>query len=303
MRHTAFLLCIIGTLVVSAQNLSFDVASVKLNQSDDPPRSNFPLGPGNVYAPNGGFFSASNYPLVTYISFAYKITGNQAQYITPQLPAWALQDRYDIQARAVGDPTKDEMRLMMRALLADRFKLALHTETREIPVYALELVKPGQTGPKLVPHPADAPCSSTATTAQVSSPGPVEATADGFPILCGGLFGMPAAPFRRRQSARNVTIGLLANALTQYGNLDRPVVDRTGLTGMFDLSLEWDPAVDMPPPAAGASGVLVLPAAHDGPDGPAFREALKVQLGLKLVSEKGQLEVTKIDRVERPTAN
>jgi hypothetical protein len=71
------------TAPLTGQQLSFDVASVKPNKSSDPPNSNFPLGPGDVYVPNGGFFKASNYPLVIYIFFAYKIMGNQAQYQLP----------------------------------------------------------------------------------------------------------------------------------------------------------------------------------------------------------------------------
>src|SRR5580692_5770822 len=89
------------------------------------PYSNFPLGPGDVYVQNGGLFSANNLPLVTYIFFAYKFIGNQAQYLLPQLPEWTKSEQFDIQARAAGNPGKDQMRLMMRALLADRFKLAV----------------------------------------------------------------------------------------------------------------------------------------------------------------------------------
>jgi hypothetical protein len=110
--------------------LMFDVASVKPNKSGNPPTFNFPLGPGDVYVPNGGFLSATNFPLGTYIAFAYKILGNQMQSLMAQLPEWVMTDRFDIQARAESNPGKDQMRLMMRSLLADRFKLAIHTETR-----------------------------------------------------------------------------------------------------------------------------------------------------------------------------
>jgi len=123
-----------------ANNPTFDVASVKPNESDDSPTSNFPLGPGDVYIPNGGFFSATGQPLNIYLKFAYKITGSQWQSLEPQLPPWTGSERFDIQARAEGNPTKDQMRLMMRSLLAERFKLAIHTEQRQAPVYGRFLV-------------------------------------------------------------------------------------------------------------------------------------------------------------------
>src|ERR1700722_1710446 len=78
---------------------SFDVASVKQNKSGNQPTSNFPLGPGDVYVPNGGFFSATNQPLITYFYFAYRIMSNQSLYVLPQLPGWSMTDRFDIQAR------------------------------------------------------------------------------------------------------------------------------------------------------------------------------------------------------------
>ncbi len=89
-----------------AEKMEFDVASVKQNKSDSPSNSNFPLGPGAVYVPNGGFFSATGFPLVTYIAFAYKLMANDIQSLLSELPPWAATDRFDIQARAHGDPSK-----------------------------------------------------------------------------------------------------------------------------------------------------------------------------------------------------
>jgi uncharacterized protein (TIGR03435 family) len=76
------------------------------------------------------------------------------------MPGWVMSDRYDIEARAKSDPGKDGMRMMMRALLAERFKFAFHDETRQIPVLAMALIKPAMLGPQLWPHPKDAPCSA-----------------------------------------------------------------------------------------------------------------------------------------------
>jgi uncharacterized protein (TIGR03435 family) len=255
----------------------FEVASVKANKSDAPPSANNPLGPGNVYSPYGGFFRATNFPLYTYILFAYKIMGNQEQFLRPQIPAWTMTDRFDIQARAEGNPDKDQMRLMMRSLLADRFKLAIHYETRQVPVFALVLSKAGQTGPTLRPHPDDSPCSTVPDPSQSQVAGQ-------FPVLCGGLFPLPAgAPGRQRFGARNMSMGFIANQVSAMGQLERPVIDRTGLSGNFDFALEWAPDTDA--------------------SGPTFLEGLKDQLGIKLESQKAPAEVVIFDHVEHPSEN
>jgi uncharacterized protein (TIGR03435 family) len=269
---------------------AFDVASVKPNKSGGPGKSNFPLGPGDAYNPNGGFFSTTNFPLASYIAFAYKLMGSQLQYL--QLPGWVMEERYDIQARAVGNPTKDQMRLMMRALLAERFKLAMHSATREGPVAALTVLKEGKLGPRLRAHPADSPCPLDAAPPSGANSGVV----DGYPTLCGGLLMLPPdAPGRLRAGARNVTMPFIANVMTSLSGLGRPVVDHTGLTGNFDFVLEWTPDL-----AAGAN-----PGAEPPPDttGPGFEQALREQLGLKLESQKGSVPVFVLDHVERPTEN
>ncbi len=135
---------------------SFDVISVKPNNSDQPPKFNFPLGPGDVYMTNGGHFIASNLPLATYLSFAYKLLGTELQSVSAQLPSWATSDKFDIEARTDGDPAKDaknSMRLMMRSLLAERFGLKTHYETREIPVFGVSQLKAGNFGPQLQQQP------------------------------------------------------------------------------------------------------------------------------------------------------
>ena len=133
--------------------MAFDVASVKLTKLFRPP--SYPLNSGYAKPP-GGRFSASFW-LGAYILFAYKLDAFQAKEISSQLPKWA-NESYAIDAEAEGNPTKDQMRLMMQSLLADRFKLSAHFETREVPVLALILVKPGKLGPKLRPHSEGPPC-------------------------------------------------------------------------------------------------------------------------------------------------
>jgi hypothetical protein len=121
----------------------FDVASVKENKSKGPTQSNFPLGPGDAYVPHGGHFVATNLPLVNYILFAYKVQPDQGPVLLKQLPDWARTTMYDIEAKVGGDPDKDDMRAMMRALLAERFGLKIRTELQEISVMDLVLAKPG----------------------------------------------------------------------------------------------------------------------------------------------------------------
>ena len=277
--------------------LAFEVASVKPNKSDAPPYSNFPLNAGDFYVPNGGLFSAKNLPLVTYIFFAYKIQGNQAQSLIPQLPGWVLTEHFDIEARADGNPTKDEMRTMMRSLLADRFKFAVHFEKREVPVLAFVVAKPGKIGPQLQQHPSDENCQSEAAPPSAGTPDALMQTvAGGLPLLCNGILGLPpSVPGRSRLGGRNVTIAFMADLLSQRVTLGRPMIDATGLTGTFDFLLEFTPESQGATPPG-------LNAPLD-PDGPTFEEALREQLGLKLESRKTSMDVLVMDHVEHPSEN
>jgi bla regulator protein blaR1 len=146
--------------------MSFDVASVKLSKipavvilgpNQPPPRPpTFSLGPDDV-KPRGGRFYA-RFPLETFIQFAYKLAPFQTADALANAPKWLRTDRFEIEAEAQGNPTKDQMRLMMQSLLADRFELAVHFETKQLPVLALRQVKTGKLGPKLLPHSQGPPC-------------------------------------------------------------------------------------------------------------------------------------------------
>lgn len=275
--------------------MAFDVASVKKNTTAPAAarNSNFPLGPGDVYVPNGGHFRAMNYPLVAYIEFAYKMAESQELLLLPQLPKWVTTDRFDIQASMQGNPTKDQMRLMMQSLLADRFKLAVHFETRQVPVYVLLMDTAGKLGPLLQQHADDSPC---ATTPWVPSP-PLTASPQTldtrFPGPCGGILGMPPSmPGRMRWGARNVTMELIASSMAgTAGGVDRAVLDRTGLTGMFDFAIEFTPQAE----GRSASGSN----SRADSTGPTFLQALKEQLGFKLEPQMASMDVFVIDYVEQ----
>lgn len=134
---------------------------MKLSKAtDNSLNSNVPLGPGNVFPPKVGLISITNAPLDLLIGFAYKLNGDPARYMREHLPGWALAQRFDLEARAPGNPSKEDVRLMMRALLEERVGLKAHWETRDAAVYAMVLAKAGKTGPRLRVHPDDASCST-----------------------------------------------------------------------------------------------------------------------------------------------
>ena len=278
--------------------MAFDVASVKKNTTAPPSarNSNFPLGPGDVYVPNGGHFRAMNFPLVAYIEFAYKVTDSQGQLLLPQLPKWVTTDHFDIQASVQGNPTKDQMRLMMQSLLADRFKLTVHYETRQIPVFALLMDTPGKLGPLLQQHADDSPCPTTPWVPSPPPTAPPQTLDTRFPGPCGGILGMPpSVPGRMRAGARNVTMELIASSMTgPEGGVDRPVLDRTGLTGMFDFAIEFTPTVNGRADSGSNS--------RADSTGPTLLQALKEQLGLKLEPQMGPMDVLVIDYVEQPVS-
>ena len=275
--------------------LAFDVASVRQAPDGGKPKANLAIGPGDVWGPSGGELSAKNFSLLMYLGFAYRMKDYQFAAVQAKLPEWALTQRFDIEARTDNpNPTKDQMREMMRSLLAERFGLAVHYALRKVPVYALIVVKPGSMGPKLRKHPADSPCPTFSPLSKTAEGNPVttlpDAGPDGFPTFCGGILDVPAsAQDRYSFGARDVPMSIIAGSFSSSGNLGRPVVDETGLPGNYDFVLDYTP--DSRPNAAVDSG------------GPSFEQALKEQLGLKLEKQDGDVEFLVLDHVERPSGN
>ena len=276
-------------------SLSFDVVSVRPSTSGQP-ASNVPLGPGNVFTPTGGLLRARNFPLLTYINFAYRSTSEQEASLAASAPAWVREDLFTIEARTDNaSVTKDQLRLMMRTLLADRFKLTIHREARETRVYALLQIKPDTLGPRLRSHPATATCANYAPSAPATggkAPAqPVQTSPGDFPVVCGGILGLPAsAPDRYSFGAANVLMPVIAESFSSWGNLGHPVVDRTGLEGPYDFVLDFTPD---PRPSY----------ATEDSGGPGFQQALQQQLGLKLETQKAPVEFLVLDHVEHPTVN
>ena len=275
--------------------MAFEVASIHQSKPGTFTPPNFALDDSDnfdVENPHGRFYA--DFPLEVYITFAYKLHPSASETHTLLLPLakWVASDSYVIQARASGNPTKDQMRLMMQSLLADRFGLKVHFEPRELPVLILELDKPGKTGPKLRPHAEGTPCDAKVP---MPEPGASLKPGDVFPVICNAVMLQPARNQGMLLGSRNITIEGIAGALPDIGRLGRPVVDKTGLTGTFDFSMEWSPDTDRPlPPGAAAS---------PEPEATSFMEALKEQLGLKLKPGKAVLPILIVDHVERPSEN
>jgi uncharacterized protein (TIGR03435 family) len=175
--------------------------------------------------------------------------------------------------------------------LTDRFKLVTHHETRQLPIYALVLAKPGKLGPQI--HLNNEKCDPSPPT---SSQG-FQASAGTTPSLNCGDTSEQATPNRVRLAGRKVAMDQLSVALAgpaSSPNIDRPVEDRTGLSGTIDFTLEFAPlqlASSSPQPGADAS------------EPPSLSTALLEQLGLKLEPRRGPVDVLVIDHVEEPTPN
>jgi uncharacterized protein (TIGR03435 family) len=272
---------------------SFEVASVRENKSNEKDYSNFPLNSGPQYGSVGGLFEARNMLLLQYLVFAYKPNMFQIQEFRLKLPDWARTSRFNIQAHANGSPTKDDMRLLMQSLLTERFQMKAHHEMREVSVFALVLAKPGQTGPNLQPHPVDDPeCLKTQLPKSVSG---------AYPVACGAAASIaPSIPGDSAAGGYNLTMEAVANAVGGFGNiLDRPVVDRTGLKGNYDFKVEFAPESASKTDPAFPSA----PAFETEPGGPSFSDALKKQLGLKMVLQQELIDVVVIDHLAQPSEN
>jgi uncharacterized protein (TIGR03435 family) len=285
MRRLMLVLTVVASVAVMAAQErapTFEVATVKRNTSS----------PGNSLMRRlpGGRLTATNMPVRPMITFAYEL----AQYQLVGGPSWISTDAFDIIAKMEGDPapvapgtgTPDPMRLALRDLLADRFKLKVHRETRQMDIYALVMAKPGGApGPSLKPSTADCAAQAAAARRGGPPPGPPGPPAPGAPFC--GIFGGPG---RLRFG------GLPASQLAQAfsGQAGRMVVDRTGLTGSWDFELNFAVEGRGGPGAAGPD----VPAPDS--NAPSFFTAIQEQLGLKLESTKGPVEVLVIDVIEKP---
>jgi uncharacterized protein (TIGR03435 family) len=238
-----------------AARSEFEVASIKPNVSGDL---------GRYIRPAAGRFTVSNMTVKDLLAIAYQVRDFQVS----GGPGWINSDHYDIEAKADRNATPKHMaEQMLQALLEDRFKLKVHRETKELPVYELTVAKNG-----LKIHPAkEGSCSDVDPTKQ--------AALNRKPSDFCGYVGMRGGSLE----ATKQSISDLATTLSFV--LGRTVVDKTGLKEAFDIHLEFAP--------------------NDAADStsPSIFTAVQEQLGLKLESGKGPVEVLVIDQVEKPSEN
>jgi uncharacterized protein (TIGR03435 family) len=313
----------------------FEVASVK--PAAPPTEGRFRVGmSGGPGSADPGQLTYTNVTLKNVLMNAYGVKGYQISG-----PSWLDSERYDIAAKIPKGATKEQFMLMLQNLLAERFKLTLHREKKDLPMYALVV---GKSGPKMKesvdgPSPGDgaapgsggAPGGATGgATGVVPAPPPpppggapgnlamgrITMGSDGFPKLPpgagrGGLM-MMMMNGRFRMAANQQSMSGLTEML---GNqLGRPVVDMTGLTAKYDFTLDFAPepgqrmmgpmgAMPPPPPPPSVEGGAPVASAPDS-QGPSLFTAVQEQLGLKLEPKKGPVDLLVIDHLEKvPTEN
>ena len=254
---------------------AFEVASVKPNTSAGPNQI-------RVGMPGNGRFTINNMPLAELIRFAYEL---QPFQLTGG-PDWINAQRFDVTATTGGQSGPPLVRQMLQSLLAERFNLAVHTETRDMAIYEMVLARGDRRlGEKM--RVAGADCAPL--TMPPGMPPPAGAAARGTPPP--GAPGCPTIFGNGFLSARRTSMEQLARNLSR--TVRRIVVDKTGLSGFYDMDLEFMPDGPLPPQAPGAPQFP-----NPNPDAPSIYTALQEQLGLKLESARGPVETMVIDRVE-----
>jgi bla regulator protein BlaR1 len=283
--------------------LTFETASVKPNRS----------GEGRVMMRNlpGGSYEATNVTARAMIQQAMQVAGFQLI----GAPDWLDAERYDVLAKSPAGAAPTEFAERYRNLIEERFKLETHRETREMPVYALVLARSdGKLGPKLVESKSDcSPEGMAAMRAQMNAGAPAAAGVARGTVPMMMMSPMPPLgeprPCSNMRGGNQITAGGstpadIARMLQQ--NTGRIVLDRTGLTGRYDFDLAFTPDPGLAgrgpggglPPAPGPQN-----ARPPDPDAITIFTAVQEQLGLKLESTRGPVDVVVIDSVERATEN
>jgi uncharacterized protein (TIGR03435 family) len=264
--------------------LTFEVVSIKPNTSVE-------LGSRVAVLPSGRFIM-TNMPLSAILFTAYEL---QDAFQVDGLPEWAQKERFDIEAQApagvrIAFPGQGTaLPRMLQAMLADRMKLATHVEKRIVPMFELVLARAdGRLGPNLSPSSIDC---TTAPTGPPAAPGETPPPSAGDGPTCGNRATLTSF------SGMGIPLDRVIRLIIAP-RVRRLVVDRTGLTGTFDISLRF--RGPEPPPGAAAAG---LPVSASDPDLAPIETAIQEQLGLKLQPIREPADVLVIDHIERPTAN
>ena len=275
--------------VIEAQSPApahFDVASIKPTSQQGPDIQGF----GDVRILPGGRLLAEKAALRYFIQDAYGVKPFQIS----GGPAWIDSAHYDIDAKVDGNPNPSQMRLMMQALLDERFKLKVHHETKQLPVYELVVAKSGAR----LPEPREGSCV-------VPDPnGSSTPSAPGQLFDCGRV-RMMMSPAGAQMRGGRISMPELVRVLSNV--LGQTVVDKTEFRQTFDVHLQFTPdetlgGLPTAPPAPSPSSDSIRSAASPDTHGNIFA-AIQEQLGLKLEAAKGPVDILVIDSVERPSAN
>jgi uncharacterized protein (TIGR03435 family) len=262
--------------------------------------------PGRIRYP---YMSLKNVMMNAYDVKSFQVVG----------PGWLDTERFDITAVMPPETTKEQFRAMLQNLLSDRFKLTVHRETKELPMYSLVVARNGPKMKESVEIPAG---KDDGDLAALPPPPPLpmqpKIGPDGFPILPligGGRAGLffIMMPGRTRLIGQQQTMQDLAGRLTTQ--LNRPVTDATALQAKYDFTLTFSAegmnmGMPMPigmapaPPPGGGGGAAPTASLPEGETPPDLFAAIQAQLGLKLEAKKGPVELIVIDHVEKtPTEN
>jgi uncharacterized protein (TIGR03435 family) len=260
-----------GVIAGAQAPAAFEVASVRENTS--------PSEVSSSSGPSPGRFTIVNTPLRFIVLDAFGLRTDQLI----GAPEWTETVRFDVTATySAGTEPERDWRPMLQQLLRDRFRLVTHRETRELPVYELVLVaRDGSLGPRLTRSDVDCEKLTAERRAQAAAGRSAPVAGPRQTPVCTMLTS------RQSMIARGRPIQALLGPLQSLTG--RPVVDRTRLTGNFDLDMQWTMSGDLGVTAAG--------------DGPSIFTTLQEQLGLKLEPSRASFEVVVIDAVSRPTAD
>ena len=254
----------------------YEVASVRPVESSE----RYAIGP-----PVGGTVRARAIEVRRLIQYAYGLDPRGHHPVPTGGPSWIDRDLFEVTVKGAVDLTVADARSMVLTLLRDRFKLRTHIEKRELPVYALVLARrDGRLGTALKPSKADCRAYSDTLHRTGRLAAAREVSADCELISGGGIGG------GRLQLRGTGTLRDMLRLLARSPDVDRPIFDRTGLTGTYDVDFVWAPSRTGPAAAAETDVVTIF-------------SALPEQLGLKLESRRELLDQVVIDAVERPTPN
>ncbi|HLG97060.1 MAG TPA: TIGR03435 family protein [Bryobacteraceae bacterium] len=260
-----------GAFCQTTDKLAFDVVSIK--RSPPPGAGPFSVGcRGGPGTDDPGLLVCQNWDLASLVGIAYR-----SEFFHVSAPDWMHDARFDIRAKVPEGATRDQFAAMWQNMLAERFKLAVHRETRVSQTYDQVVAKDG---PKFKEAAADAAAGAPVR-------GPLSFDQNGYPSFGPGHPGMAFSRGRARMYYPQMTMQMLALQLS--GQVAAPVHDETGLKGKYEISLYW-----------ASEGLL-----EKEPDaGPELMQALRDQLGLRLESTKAPAEFLVVDHAERvPTDN